>query len=341
MDDIEKVKVAVAGATGMIGGHLVAQLLIAGYKNIVLIVRNRQKVTQLRNILLFYNINLDSCDINIIECSLYDLNSIVDILEGVDILYDCAAIVSFDESQSYRVIKDNVRMTQLLCESALRANIKRFIYVSSIATLSSKDPNASVTESDGINTIVSKRAYDVSKFFSENEVWRTYERGLNVVVVNPAVVIGYGDINGDNTPRYFKMMQGRMPFYFDGVMGYVSAEDVSRAMITLSTSDGVVGKRFILCSDNLSYKDLFTKMAYSLGVPAPNIRVRRIVIKTLAFIVSVINKIGIRTMLGSDIILSAANRKTYDGTMIQRKVGFKYSSLDEYITRAGKAFSEK
>lgn len=53
----------------------------------------------------------------------------------------------------------------------------------------------------------------------------------------------------------------------------MAVEDVARSMIQLMQSD-ITGERFIISSENVNYKGLFTEIALNLGVNPPSIEAK-------------------------------------------------------------------
>jgi nucleoside-diphosphate-sugar epimerase len=113
--------------------------------------------------------------------------------------------------------------------------------------------------------------YAVSKYLSEQIVWRAWAEGLNVAIVNPAIILGSGDWTQSST-TLFKQVWDGLKFYPLGTTGFVDVRDVVRFMQQLMESD-INGERYILASENLSFRDLFTAIAKNLGKSAPTIKV--------------------------------------------------------------------
>jgi len=100
------------------------------------------------------------------------------------------------------------------------------------------------------------------------EVWRGIEEGLNAVIVNPSLILGPGNWNS-GSPSLFNMVAKGVRYYTEGVNGFVDVRDVAKAMIELMNSD-ISGERYILTSENLSYKELFEMISEALGKKSPN-----------------------------------------------------------------------
>jgi nucleoside-diphosphate-sugar epimerase len=111
--------------------------------------------------------------------------------------------------------------------------------------------------------------YAVSKFLSEMEVWRGMEEGLPAVIVNPSIILGPGFWHKGSSSMFTNIKKG-LRYYMNGVTGYVGVQDVVKCMIALMEST-VSHERFILSSENLSFKEIFTMIARELNLPPPTI----------------------------------------------------------------------
>ena len=97
---------------------------------------------------------------------------------------------------------------------------------------------------------------------------RASAEGIDVVIVNPSVILGPGDWS-KVAPRCLKNHNG-LSFYTEGVTGFVDVLDVSNITINLLFS--IVNERFIVSSENLSYKHFFENLAIEFGQPAPKFK---------------------------------------------------------------------
>ena len=101
--------------------------------------------------------------------------------------------------------------------------------------------------------------------------WRAAAEGLNMVIVNPSTVLGYGDWSTSSC-AIFKNVYNEFPWYTEGVNGFVDVRDVARTMILLMNSK-ISGQRYILNAENLSYKEIFSLMAKGFEKKPPSRKV--------------------------------------------------------------------
>lgn len=99
------------------------------------------------------------------------------------------------------------------------------------------------------------------------EVWRGTAEGLNAVIVNPSIILG--ESNWENgSINIFKKIWEEFPWYTTGGTGFVDAKDIANVMVQLMHSD-ITAERFILCSEHLTFQQLFTKIANAFGKKPP------------------------------------------------------------------------
>jgi dihydroflavonol-4-reductase len=261
--------VLVSGGTGFLGSHLLFDLLKRGEK-IRAIKRSKTNTKTTLSIFGFYTDRpaelLDA--IEWVEADLLDYGSLLEAMEGVSQVYHAAALVSFDSRDKHKVLKNNVEGTANLINSAMEMNIEKFCHVSSIAAIGPSENGDPHHEKLLWKPSDLHSSYSVSKYYSEMEVWRGIEEGLNAVIVNPSLILGPGNWNS-GSPSLFNMVAKGVRYYTEGVNGFVDVRDVAKAMIELMNSD-ISGERYILTSENLSYKELFEMISEALGKKSPN-----------------------------------------------------------------------
>jgi nucleoside-diphosphate-sugar epimerase len=98
------------------------------------------------------------------------------------------------------------------------------------------------------------------------------------VIVNPGVIIGPGFWNSGSGKIFTKINQ-RMDYYFPKTTGFVGVWDVVKVMRELMNSP-VKNEEFIVVSENMSFKDIFSLTAKRLGKPAPSKKLKKWMIFT-------------------------------------------------------------
>jgi dihydroflavonol-4-reductase len=264
--------ILVTGGTGLLGSHLLYELA-SGRQTVRAIKRASSHTGLVRQLFTWYDPDHGDALFSRIEWVDGDINDIISLeeaLNGITHVYHCAAVVSFLPDDRQRMMHVNVEGTANLVNLCLKAKITKLCHCSSVAAIGKPDRGNQINENLVWKTSPSNSWYAISKYGAEREVWRAGEEGLSSVIVNPTVVIGPGDPTRSSAQLYQSVKNG-MKFYTTGVTGFVDARDVARAMVLLMDSK-ITGQRFIISSENLSYKKLFELFAHYAGVKPPALR---------------------------------------------------------------------
>lgn len=256
----------VTGGTGLVGSHLLYDLVRSG-KSVRALKRKHSNIAQVEKVFSYYTPSSKELakQIEWVDADLMDVYSLMEVLEGVEYIYHCAAVVSFEPKHQQEMMRSNIEGTTNLVNAALSKNIKKFCHVSSIATLGREEHEPLITETMFWKASPDHSNYAVSKYGSEREVWRAAGEGLNVVIVNPSLIIGAGNWQQSSSNMFSKAYKG-IRFYTDGVSGFVDVRDVSALMIRLTESD-ISNQRFILNSENASFRHYFDLIHDAFGKP--------------------------------------------------------------------------
>src|ERR1035437_885550 len=121
--------VLVTGATGLVGGHLTAALVLQG-RNVRAIYRDKKKIENIREILSFYTPEIEKYfnKIEWIAADVTDIFSLEDALTGVEEVYHCAGLVSLNEADQQKLQKINAEGTSNVINMALEKGIKKFCH---------------------------------------------------------------------------------------------------------------------------------------------------------------------------------------------------------------------
>ncbi|MDO9615746.1 MAG: NAD-dependent epimerase/dehydratase family protein, partial [Bacteroidota bacterium] len=186
--------ILVTGGTGLVGAHLLYELTNSGLR--VKALRRQQSNTDwVKKIFSYYTDQVETLfsQIEWVEGDILDYFSLEEALKGITSIYHCAAIVSFHGDDNDMMLNNNVKGTGNLIDAAIHNGVSKFCHVSSIAALGKTQDGSQITEDTYWTPSKRKTGYSLSKFFSEMEVWRGIEEGLEAVIVNPSIIIGPGN----------------------------------------------------------------------------------------------------------------------------------------------------
>lgn len=241
--------ILITGGTGFLGSHVLHELIDSG-KEVRCIYR--------KSILNTVPLHLAKY-VDWQPGDLLDTASLEDALEDVTEVYHCAGLVSFNPRDRDKLYQTNVEGTANLVNASLEKGVEKFIHVSSVAALGRTASNEKIDENREWQGSRKNSFYALSKHEGEMEVWRGMAEGLNVIIVNPSILIGRSVGWDDAFSKLIKKCYDGFPWYTKGVNGFVGVQDVARAM-TLLANHNITGERFILNGENWSYQQLFLTM---------------------------------------------------------------------------------
>jgi len=266
--------VFVTGGTGLLGSHLLIQLLKRG-KSVRALKRPTSDLNKVKNVFDFYLKN-ESVDlfnkIEWVDGDITDVTSLPLLLDECDTIYHCAGYVSFYRKDFKKLMKINKEGTANLINTSLSLGIKNFSYVSSTAAIGRDKRGTEYTEKSKWVTSPANSNYAVSKHSGEMEVWRGQEEGLNTSIVNPCVILGAG-VWDEGSLTLFKNVANGLKFYTEGINAFVDVRDVAFCMVELIEQQ-VFSQRFLVTSENVCFRDLFFMIADALKIKRPSIKVK-------------------------------------------------------------------
>ena len=247
-------KVAVSGASGHIGNCLVRELKKQGV-GIKVLVHN------------FRN-DLDKMDVELIQGNLLEPESLVNLCEGVDIVFHLAAQIAIENNSSKQVYETNVTGTRNMLKAAINKSVRKFIHFSSIHAFQVGSPDLSLDESRSL-VETNKAIYEFTKAEGEREVMKAVKEGLDAVILNPTAVIGPFDYRGSLLGQaLLKIYQSKLAFLVSGGYNWVDVRDVVSASIHAIES-GRKGENYILSGKFCTLQELSAMINKISGCKIP------------------------------------------------------------------------
>lgn len=252
-------KILITGATGFVGAALVRRLLRLG-RDIRITVRAESDHTNIRGLPL-----------EPVQADIRNLDALKRAMDGCTQVYHVAGLYR-SWMRDYGMLRQiNVEGTRNVLEAAHSAGVKKVVHTSSIAALGMPPDGSPVDEDSVFNLHHLKLPYEQSKFEAELVVREYLTKGLSVVIVRPALVMGPGDLYPTPSGKIvLDLLHGRVPCYFDGGIDIVDVDDVAAGHI-LAMDHAEPGEAFNLgCQGNfILMRDLFRLIARIGGVHAP------------------------------------------------------------------------
>ena len=319
--------ILVTGGSGLVGSALITQLLAKGEK--IIATYNKTPLP-----------NFSSNLLQQVHCNILDPIGLEEAMQGVQQVYHCAAIVSFNPARKQELFKVNIEGTANVVNAALTAGVKKLVHVSSVAALG-RAGGKPISEKDQWNEKEDSSNYGKSKYYGEMEVWRGIGEGLEAVIVNPSLILGGGNWNAGSSKIFKSVYQG-FPWYSTGVNGFTDVRDVATAMILLMESN-ITAQRFIINAENKSYQQVFSMIAKAFNKKAPHKKVTPLLaglIWRLEAIKSLFSKEDpLVTKETADTAL--ANIQYDNGKLLKYLPGFAYTDFPKTINDTCAALQQK
>jgi len=352
--------ILVTGSTGLVGGHVLYHLLLK-HERVAALRRTSASTGTLREIFSFYSGDPDGF-LNRVDWrtgDMLDRESLVRALDGISIVVNCAAIVSFNPRHRRQLISSNVSGAENLATALLEKQNQQIflIHVSSTSALGDgpgNDPDFLINEDTPRNLNSRHTGYSVSKFESERIL---RESGVNAVFLNPGIILGPGQWEKGSSLLFAQAWQG-LRFYPYGGTGYVDVRDVADSIskivdrsaipditesqsaseeTVISQNDGspntfLIGERYCLVGANLRYRDFFNMVTDEFGKRNPD-RYAGKFLTGLAWRAEAIRA----ALTGRDPVLTretaeAARRISYySGEKIRKALGLEFRPVEKTV----------
>lgn len=323
--------ILITGATGLVGSHIMFQLL----------EQNKKVKCLVRNASSFQIPNSKKHLVEIVEGDILDVISLEKAMMHVKQVYHCAAIVSFHPKEANQLFQTNIEGTANVVNACIDANIEKLCFISSVSALGRLRVGQEVDETMNWTEETSNSNYGKSKFLAEMEVWRGIGEGLKAVIVNPTIILGLSDWNKGSS-KVFQTAYNEFPWYTDGVTGLVDVLDVANVSIQLMESD-ITSQRFIISAENIAYRKLFDLIATGFGKKKPFKKVTPILASIVWRLEAIKAFFTGKPPLLTKETSNTAQAKVYfnNKKLLQYLPQFQYTTIEETVDRLCKEYKEK
>jgi dihydroflavonol-4-reductase len=322
--------ILITGATGLVGANLAMQLLEkeASVRAIYRKIESQQKTKALfdlhRKTHLFNKIQW-------IEADILDIPALELAFSNIDYVYHCAALVSFDPNDEEKLRKTNIEGTANIVNFCIDKKIKKLCHISSIAALGDKKEHEQfINETTEWNPEKNHSDYAISKYGAEMEVWRGYQEGLQVVIVNPGVILGSCFLQAGSN-EIFPIVKKGLHFYTKGSTGFVAVTDLVLIMQQLMESK-ISGERFCVISQNKNFQELTFKIAETYKVKKPSLYANRFLTRFASYVDTILAFFKIKkSTFSKQIETSLHTTDVYSNHKIIETLGYKFMPIDVSI----------
>jgi len=313
-------RVLVTGATGFLGRSLVPALLGRGFA-----VRCLVREQSLPRANEFFG---DA--VEIVTGDLMDAKGLQPVMEGCGGLFHLAGIASWKQIGSPDVERVTVEGTRNLLKAALQKNIRRALYVSSLAALGPSKNGEPVVETTR-NPLPANLRYAVAK--REAGDWFhdfCDKHGLESTVVYPGEVYGEGDIDQITAGGLVRLLRQRPRMVPRGGTAIVHRDDVVLGILEAYLAGGCE-TGYILAGENLTLQDLGNRV---LRYCKADGRYRSLPWALLALPVYFESRWGIPMKLDADMLRYARFRWYADNSKAKSMLKLTFRPADEVLAPA-------
>jgi nucleoside-diphosphate-sugar epimerase len=332
--------VLVTGGTGLVGSHLLLELVLKGTKARA-IYRSADKLENVKKVFSYYVENPSEIfnKIEWVQGDILDIPKLELAFKDVTRVYHAAAFISFDPKDFKKLKRINTEGTTNIVNLCIDHKIEKLCYASTIGTISRGAKGAVLTEENEWSD-EHANVYALTKYSAEMEVWRASQENVPVVIINPGVILGPGFWDTGSGSVFSTVNKG-YSYYPPGGTGFVSVSDVIKIMIGLMESH-IRTERFIIVGENLSFKEIMTKIALKLGKKPPRKRLKIWQLQIGRYVDAFASLItGRKRKITKNSIYSLKYPKVYSSAKIKNALNFEFEPLEKTIKLSSRHFLAK
>jgi nucleoside-diphosphate-sugar epimerase len=326
--------ILVTGGTGLVGAHLLLHLIESrsiGTEKVRAIYRSVASLEKTKSLFYMYKKESFFEQIEWIQADITEVPSLEIAFQNIDTVYHCAALISFDPKDEDILRKTNIEGTANIVNFCIAYQIKKLCFISSIATLGDLLPHEKfITEETEWNPEKYHNDYAISKYGAEMEIWRGQQEGLEVIIVNPGVILGPG-FREQGSGQLFTKVKNGLKFYTLGSTGFVAVTDVVRMAHELMESE-IKNERFTLIAENSIFRDILNAMADALDVKRPEIHAKPFFMEILWrldwFVSNVFQQ---KRKLSQATARASYSENTYSNQKIKDQLKTDFIDIHDYI----------
>lgn len=302
-------KALVTGGTGFVGSHVVQELVEQGHSARVL-HRKSSRLDALADVPFESALG-----------DILDLDALRAACEGCDWVFHVAAVADYWRADKQRMFEANIEGTRRVLNAARDIGVKRVVFTSSAAAVGIHPDGKPADELIPFNLPPERFPYGYSKAMAEAVALEAVERGQEVVIVNPVVIMGPGDLNvlSGEFVLNIKRLGWLVPVTSGGV-AVTDVRDVARWHIA-AAQNGQVGQRYILGTENVAYPYWFSLIAEIVGAPRPRFRVPSALLPLIANVIDLLRSVGIRLPVDGNQTRLGAQNISFDFSKTWHELG--------------------
>ncbi|MBZ9728132.1 NAD-dependent epimerase/dehydratase family protein [Salegentibacter sp. JZCK2] len=333
--------ILVTGGTGLVGSHLLLNLLKAG-KKVRALHRKNSDLAAVEHVFNYYTSTEEAAtlfqQIEWFEADITNVPQLNKAFENIKYVYHCAALVSFNPADDKKLRKINIEGTANIVNLCIAFKVEKLCYVSSVAALGKSLENKEITERAIWNPEEDHSDYAISKYGAEIEAWRGTQEGVPTVIVKPGVIIGPGFWE-EGTGQIFSKVDKGISYHFPKISGFVGVHDVVSVMQKLMQTE-IKNEAYILVSENLSFKSVFERIATELEKPKPKKALKKWMLWLAWFFQKIGGFFGAKRQITRNTVNTLFQPSRYSNQKIKESLGFEFTPMKDGISETAKYYQK-
>ncbi|WP_150492957.1 NAD-dependent epimerase/dehydratase family protein [Streptomyces kanamyceticus] len=328
-------RVMITGASGSLGSAFARHLIDDG-ADVVVLLKPGDGPGGLEH-------HLHRCQVR--RGDVTDPASLEEALQGIDEVYHFAGIAVTLNKLHPLMEQVNVRGCANLINAARATGVRRIVHASSISAIGYPAIGELADEDFDISRSACTNSYMITKRAGERELLRGWRAGgPEVVIVNlSACIAPYSDRRYGWAMLVEAARQGKLTAYPLGGAAFTSVKDMNQGL-RAAMLRGQPGRRYIISSVNLTYRELFTQVARVIGCPPPKRAIPDFAVTVagrLGAMVAAFRKDPLKSpFLVPENAQLTVNQLFYDTSRAQRELGFRPTPLDDSIAAVDRWLTE-
>ncbi|AQX86166.1 NAD-dependent epimerase/dehydratase family protein [Elizabethkingia bruuniana] len=313
----------ITGISGLLGTNLVNLLLEQNYR-VTGLIRNPDSFTGTRNE-----------NLTLLKGNLFDDYSTI--FSDTDIVIHIAAETKQNILQYEDYYKINYEATHHLYETAVKSDVKKFIFVSTANTSGFADSDGLGNEDKPMKFPFTKSFYALSKKAAEDYLLQQ-NNATETVIICPTFMLGAFDTKPSSGRIILMGLHKKLILYPPGGKNFVYVKDVAQTIIN-AIPHAKNGKKYIACNENISYKDFFQKLNTINNQNPLMIKVPGFVLRIAGLFGDLLRKLNIKTDLCTPNMESLCIENYYTNHKSATELNVQYHSIETAIKEASDYFN--
>ena len=320
----------VTGGAGFIGSHLVRRLVAEG-RRVRVLERPGAAVE-----------HLPLSKIELVRADIRDRAGVDQCVRECEAVFHLAANPNLWTHKRGHFRQVNFRGAVNVLDASLAAGVRRILHTSTESILTR------ATQSGPISADVVVRPRDVigpycrSKYDAEVYALGLARKGAPVVVVNPTLPIGPGDLGrSPPTQMMLDFCRGRRREYLSADLNLIDVRDIANGMVR-ALERGRTGCRYLLGHENISIREIFCRLSRLTGIAEPTWRVPYPLALTAAYVGEFVANVATRRSPAATITGVKLTRRTmhFDASQSLAELELAPRPIDESLADAVRWFRE-